>query len=437
MRAFSGWKDANGAGALAHVLRLASATMLVFTLAAFLALQLVSARYEVAISVLARTDADLGSRPESSPISAVLRRLAGEPTSSASVRLADRDEAGLVEVIATADTPQEALRLAQARALEIGEPPARIEPSAQEVRLAAERLSLEGQIAALGAQLPDEHPRLSIMRLRLIDLDAELAALRAASPPQASGPDVGEARELSPPVIPVTIGAAVAGFLAGGLAGLLSSLAARRDGRRPVRLDTEEAPAQPAPSRSDPVPSSQEGEDNEPASLDHLADALSEEPVSRVLFVSSDGDEQTALALARRLSARGGRVLLADLSPSQAAWRDAGPRVESPGLAGLVAGLDLAALVRRDRESSAHLLPAGGAAGRASSAVSALEAARGSYDHILVDCGSMDAEAVGGLTDSQSGVILTRRASAMALYETRLRELRGAGIDDVLVVEAA
>src|SRR5262249_55595037 len=106
------------------------------------------------------------------------------------------------------------------------------------------------------------------------------------------------------------------------------------------------------------------------------------------------GTTSTALALARGLS-RHARVVLVDLAFAHPNLAPVAIDPDAPGIADLVrGGASFGAIITRDRDSRAHLVPAGrggpdNAAILASERIGvALDALSRTYDHVVVDAGT-------------------------------------------------
>jgi polysaccharide biosynthesis transport protein len=125
--------------------------------------------------------------------------------------------------------------------------------------------------------------------------------------------------------------------------------------------------------------------------------AASPEAGRRVVVVGAQrhiGTTLTALALARELS-RQTRVVLVDLAFAHPNLAAVAIDPEAPGIADLVrGGASFGAIITRDRDSRAHIVPAGrggpdSAAILASERIGvALDALSRTYDHVVVDAGT-------------------------------------------------
>jgi polysaccharide biosynthesis transport protein len=125
--------------------------------------------------------------------------------------------------------------------------------------------------------------------------------------------------------------------------------------------------------------------------------AASPEPGRRIVVVGAQrhiGTTLTALALARELS-RHSRVVLVDLAFAHPNLSAVAVDPSAPGIADLVrGGASFGAIITRDRDSRAHIVPAGrggpdNAAILASERIGvALDALTRTYDHVLIDAGT-------------------------------------------------
>lgn len=236
-----------------------------------------------------------------------------------------------------------------------------------------------------------------------------------------------------PKIIPI-VGAAFAGtLLVMAIATLLSELfsgAAMRPATRARGEDVElvrmpELAAMPghedfAPLRA-PIPGA--------VSVDKAAQSLMSGGVSRLLFVSPEGDEAAASAVlvARAVADAGLRVLLVDLTASGAASLPMLDGVRQPGITNLLAGeSQFADVIHGDQFSDCHVMPSGTA-----DAVKAMRAAdripiimqslTTAYDLVIVECGAANAAALRRLavegTEIMVSVMDEQDAAAAACEE--------------------
>ena len=162
-----------------------------------------------------------------------------------------------------------------------------------------------------------------------------------------------------------------------------------REEPRLDRVASEAAPIAPAAT-----PANTRDEDIADLARDIAA---SSEPGRRIVVVGAQrhiGTTLTALALAREL-ARHARVVLVDLAFAHPNLSAVAVDPGAPGIADLVrGGASFGAIITRDRDSRAHIVPAGrggpdNAAILASDRIGvALDALVRTYDHVLIDAGT-------------------------------------------------
>jgi tyrosine-protein kinase Etk/Wzc len=161
-----------------------------------------------------------------------------------------------------------------------------------------------------------------------------------------------------------------------------------REEPRLDRVGAEAVPVAPAAPR-----------DTREEDIAELARDIGASPESgrRVVVIGAQrhiGTTSTALALARGLS-RHARVVLVDLAFAHPNLAAVAIDPDAPGIADLVrGGASFGAIITRDRDSRAHLVPAGrggpdSAAILASERIGvALDALSRTYDHVVVDAGT-------------------------------------------------
>ena len=163
-------------------------------------------------------------------------------------------------------------------------------------------------------------------------------------------------------------------------------------GREEPRLNHVAAEAAPVAPAAAPIDTREED-------IAELARDIAASPEAgrRVVVVGAQrhiGTTVTALALAREL-ARQARVVLVDLAFAHPNLAQVAIDPDAPGIADLVrGGASFGAIISRDRDSRAHIVPAGrGGPDNAAILVSerigvALDALSRTYDHVVVDAGT-------------------------------------------------
>ena len=222
----------------------------------------------------------------------------------------------------------------------------------------------------------------------------------------------------------------------------------------------EEPVAEIEQSESGPGDESGNGPEIEPESEDDMAmarlrpdeiavsdaaDRLIDSDAGRVVFVSPEGDEATAVSVtvAREMADAGLRVVFLDLTwsgaPSAAMLDDA----PMPGITDLLAAqARFADVVHGDLYSDCHVIPAGTAdRHRAMQAAERLpmilEALDSAYDIVVVECGATDAEAIEAVAGEDAQVLvcaLDPRGEAVAALG---RDLEAAGYGEAFKVTFA
>lgn len=228
----------------------------------------------------------------------------------------------------------------------------------------------------------------------------------------------------------------------------------------PVDEPAEEPVEKIAQSESGPGDESGNGPEIEPESEDDMAmarlrpdeiavsdaaDRLIDSDAGRVVFVSPEGDEATAVSVtvAREMADAGLRVVFLDLTWSgapSAAMLDDAPQ---PGITDLLAAqARFADVVHGDLYSDCHVIPAGTAdRHRAMQAAERLpmilEALDSAYDIVVVECGATDAEAIEAVAGEDAQVLvcaLDPRGEAVAALG---RDLEAAGYGEAFKVTFA
>lgn len=137
-------------------------------------------------------------------------------------------------------------------------------------------------------------------------------------------------------------------------------------------------------------------------SIDKAAQTLVAGSISRLLFVSPEGDEAAASAVlvARAVADAGLRVLLVDLTASGAASLPMLDGARLPGITDLLAGqAQFADVIHGDQFSDCHVMPSGTAdpvkAMRAADRLPIImQSLTTAYDLVIVECGAANAAAL-------------------------------------------
>ncbi len=164
--------------------------------------------------------------------------------------------------------------------------------------------------------------------------------------------------------------------------------------------------------------------------------------VSRAVFLSPEGDEgaASAVAVAREVSDAGLRVLLLDLTSSGAASAPMLDTTDLPGITDLLASeAQFADVIHADLYSDCHVIPAGTAnPARAMRAADRLpiimDSLTTAYDVVVVECGPADAEGIRRLVAHGTQVLV----SALELQDRAIgataANLAEGGYEGVLLV---
>ncbi len=181
--------------------------------------------------------------------------------------------------------------------------------------------------------------------------------------------------------------------------------------------------------------------------IETLANALSAmgESGRRIVLygVGRDvGTTYTALTLARALSAKGGRVVLADLALTAPNLSVMSVEPQAPGFAELARGAaSFGDIITRDKFSRIHLVAAGQVIGDAPAIFASprltitLQALAHAYDHLVIDGGAIEDAPVVFLTAiAQRAVLVAKDLGAQETLAARAT-LTAAGYSDVVAIE--
>lgn len=247
---------------------------------------------------------------------------------------------------------------------------------------------------------------------------------------------------------------------------------------RPGRSDAEEAPAPALATPAIQEPSatrrslftlfrrrSKAPEDHEPASeavaanppsaqavpqadrIETLANALSamgELGRRIVLFgvARNVGTAHAALALARALASKGGRVVLADLALNAPNVSVMSVDPHAPGFAELARGTaSFGDIITRDKFSRIHLVSTGQVTGDASVILASprlritLEALARAYDHLVIDGGAIAETSVPFFAGIAPRAILVATDIAAPQTQTAREQLIAAGFADIAAIQ--
>lgn len=303
----------------------------------------------------------------------------------------------------------------------------------------------------------------ALLAMAVVILLAELfsgRAMRPAAgafvPAEAAGEDAGEVEEAAP-----ALDAGPAVTPVGAEAGIgtppTDPLPADPLPAEPV----DEAPAAVAPGDETPVAVAEpelpaeeiaqtESEDDmamarpmrDEVAISDAADRLIDGDAGRVVFVSPEGDEATAVSVtvAREMADAGLRVVFLDLTWSGAPSAGMLESAHQPGITNLLAArARFADVIHADLYSECHVIPAGTAdPEKAMQAVERLpmilEALDTAYDVVVVECGATDAQAIAGVAGEDAEIFVAaldpRNEAVAALAE----DLDASGYGGVLKV---
>ncbi len=181
--------------------------------------------------------------------------------------------------------------------------------------------------------------------------------------------------------------------------------------------------------------------------IETLANALTAmgEPGRRIVIFGAGrnvGATYTALALARALSARGARVVLADLALNAPNLSIMSVEPQSPGFAELARGAaSFGDIITRDKFSRIHLVSTGQVNGDADALFAAprltitLEALARAYDHLVIDGGALAEAPVAFFAGiAPRAVLVAKDIAAPETLDARA-VLTAAGFADVVSIQ--
>jgi exopolysaccharide transport family protein len=181
--------------------------------------------------------------------------------------------------------------------------------------------------------------------------------------------------------------------------------------------------------------------------IETLANALSAmgEPGRRIVMFGAGrniGTTYTAIAVARALAARGGRVVLADLALDAPNLSVMSVDPQAPGFAELVRGTaSFGDIITRDKFSRIHLVSTGHVAGDASAIVASprltitLEALARAYDHLVIDGGAITESPVKFFAGIAPRAVLVSKELAAPETQAARERLTEAGFLDVVSIQ--
>jgi succinoglycan biosynthesis transport protein ExoP len=192
-----------------------------------------------------------------------------------------------------------------------------------------------------------------------------------------------------------------------------------------------------------PAPAIAEASEQEIAAL---ARDIGADAGRRVVVVGAQrhiGTTLTALALARELSGRA-RVVLVDLAFAHPNLAAVALDPAAPGIADLVRGAaSFGAIITRDRESRAHIVPAGrggpdNAAILASERIGVtLDALARTYDHVVVDAGTTSEPLPEPLLRGAPRAVLVATGVPQEAAVAARDRLHVAGFAEIAVIDAS
>lgn len=352
------------------------------------------------------------------------------------------------------------LRIAQTRLGELAQEIARL--AATEITaVEAARAELERRRAALSDDIdvlegeiragPSADAIVAEHAARVTAAQAEVDALEAdagagSHVATATVGTLAPARAIEPPFLPAVSIAFLTGFVIGAAGSVAQRLAGGSGipgtAGAPAASSRPSAPGEEAEPGRDgrptmPMPHAHGDDERGDIALDEAVAALSASRISRVLVVSVDTacEALPSLALSRALARDGQLVLLIDLSPSQAAAREAGIPSRSKGFAEVVSGtVGLSSATFADDKSAADIVCAGAGESDGARRIDALRFARRAYDQVVVDCGTSPAADLLGLADENAAILVaTRERVETPAVAERLREFEAVGLDTAIL----
>lgn len=181
--------------------------------------------------------------------------------------------------------------------------------------------------------------------------------------------------------------------------------------------------------------------------IETLANALSAmgEPGRRIVMFGAGrnvGTTYTALAVARALSAKGGKVVLADLALNAPNLSVMSVDPHAPGFAELVRGAaSFGDIITRDKFSRVHLVSTGQVMGDASAIFASprltitLEALARAYDHLVIDGGAMSESPVAFFAGIAPRAVLVAKDLAAPATQDARAQLAAAGFSEVVSIQ--
>jgi uncharacterized protein involved in exopolysaccharide biosynthesis/Mrp family chromosome partitioning ATPase len=214
--------------------------------------------------------------------------------------------------------------------------------------------------------------------------------------------------------------------------------------RKPRAADSapSAAPAQPVIEEPVAAPAAPKAD-----RIETLANALAAmgEAGRRVVMLGVErntGTTYTALAVARALSAKGGRVVLADLAFKAPNLSVMSVDPQAPGFAELVRGTaSFGDIITRDKFSRIHLVSTGLMTGDAAVLFASprltitLEALARAYDHLVIDAGAIAETSVSFFAGVAPRAVLVSRDIGSPDTQAAREQLAAAGFSDVVAIE--
>jgi succinoglycan biosynthesis transport protein ExoP len=181
--------------------------------------------------------------------------------------------------------------------------------------------------------------------------------------------------------------------------------------------------------------------------IETLANALTAmgEPGRRIVLFGvgrNVGTTYAALALARALAAKGGRVVLADLALNAPNLSVMSIDPQAPGFAELARGTaSFGDIITRDKFSRIHLVSTGQVIGDAAAILASprlritLEALARAYDHLVIDGGAIAETSVAFFAGIAPRAVLVAQDLAAAQTQAARDQLIAAGFADVVAIQ--
>jgi MinD-like ATPase involved in chromosome partitioning or flagellar assembly len=169
------------------------------------------------------------------------------------------------------------------------------------------------------------------------------------------------------------------------------------------------------------------------------------EPGRRIVMFGAGrnvGTTYTALAVARALSAKGGRVVLADLALNAPNLSVMSVDPQAPGFAELVRGTaSFGDIITRDKFSRVHLVSTGQVMGDASAIFASprltitLEALARAYDHLVIDGGAIAESPMALFAGIAPRAVLVSKDLAAPATQDARAQLTAAGFSEVVSIQ--